>query len=53
MVHLKKFISLKQRIKNAIKKILKPLLKRARRGGVKSNLDYGMLMQFNMGEKNE
>lgn len=51
----KSYLSLpiKQRIKNAIKKILKPLLKRARRGGVKSNLDYGMLMQFNMGEKNE
>ena len=44
---------IKERIKNAIKKILKPVLKRARRGGIKSNLDYGMLMQFNVGEKNE
>ena len=51
----KSYLSLpiKQRIKNAIKKVLKPVLKRARRGGIKSNLDYGMLMQFNMGEKNE
>lgn len=51
----KSYLSLpiKQRIKNAIKKILKPVLKRARRGGIKSNLDYGMLMQFNVGEKNE
>ena len=51
----KSYLSLpiKQRIKNVIKKILKPVLKRARRGGIKSNLDYGMLMQFNMGEKNE
>ena len=51
----KSYLSLpiKQRIKNVIKKILKPVLKRARRGGIKSNLDYGMLMQFNVGEKNE
>lgn len=51
----KSYLSLpiKQRIKNAIKKVLKPVLKRARRGGIKSNLDYGMLMQFNVGEKNE
>ena len=51
---MRNYLKIKQKIKNVIKKILKPVLKRARLGGgIKSNLDYGMLMQFNVGEKNE